>query len=133
MRRSVFTPVFPLALGALALAGCEDGPNQTFQPAPANAASVYNSEGQQDAGAVDPGSQGFDAGSSGTNAVNICTPAEQNAAWSTAFLKPMMLPFEMGGLDLSTGGTFAPFTIEMAEHGVTNGANGFDVAEALPG
>lgn len=102
-------------------AGCEDGPNQTFSPAPPGAANLWNNGGT-DASYNDPATQDFDAGGGGTNAVNICTAAQQSAAWSTAFLAPIVPPFSAGGMDLSTGGTFSAFTIEMAEHGVTASA-----------
>ena len=122
MRRSVFllSPVLPRALGGLALVGCEDGPQQTFSPAPANAASIYNNSG--DASTSDPASQQFDASSGGTNAVNICTPAEQIAQWTIAFSAPIVPPFQGGGADLSVGNTFANYTIEDAEHGATIGS-----------
>jgi hypothetical protein len=109
--------VLPLALSGLALVGCEDGPQQTFSPAPANAASIYNNS--PDASTSDPGSQQFDASSGGNNAVNICTPAQQTAQWSKAFLEPIVPPFQVGGMDLSVGGTFDDFTIEDAEQGIS--------------
>jgi hypothetical protein len=123
MRNAVLNRI---ALGSAVLAsvsilvGCEDGPNQTFVPATPGAENKWNNGGPT-ATTSDPGSQSFGAGGGGTNAVNICTAAEQQTAWLPAFDAAIVPPFSMGGLDLSTNGTFDPFTIEMAERGVTSG------------
>jgi hypothetical protein len=109
MRRSVLASV--ALLSAFLTTGCEDGPNQSFSPAPAGAAGNWNNAGP-DASWNDPGSQAYDAGGGGTNAVNVCTAPQQNAAWSKAFQAPIMPPFQVAGIDLSAGGTFAPVTIE---------------------
>ena len=121
MRTSKIAAVSVLvgAAGVLgSIAGCEDGPSQTYAPTP-GAGQFWNNG--DDASTTDPGSRDFDAGGGGTNAVNICTAAEQNAAWTKAFNAPIIPPFSVGGIDLSTGGTFNPFTIEMAQRGVTTG------------
>src|ERR1700722_14079977 len=117
MRRSaiaVLTLALPLAAVA---AGCEDGPNQTFSPAPPGAGNYWNNAGA-DASTSDPGMQGFDAGGGGTNKVNICSAAQQQAAWSKAFADPLIPPFTVAGVDLSAGGTFNPVTIEDVEQGL---------------
>jgi hypothetical protein len=116
MRRSVLTSV---ALLSAFLAGCEDGPNQTYSPAPAGAAATWNGGGP-DASYNDPGTQTYDAGGGGTNAVNVCNAAEQNVQWSTAFTAPIVPPFGVGGIDLSAAGTFNAVTIE----NVINGTGG---------
>jgi hypothetical protein len=118
MRRSVLTSV---ALLSVFLAGCEDGPNQTFSPAPAGAASSWNSAGP-DASYSDPGTQTYEAGGGGTNAVNVCNAAEQNVQWSKAFTAPIVPPFGVGGIDLSAGGTFGPVTIEDVINGTAGQA-----------
>src|SRR5271163_1865172 len=107
MRRSVLT--IAVILSAF-LAGCEDGPNQSYSPAPAGAAGNWNNGGP-DASYADPGTQAYDAGGGGTNSVNVCTAPQQNAAWSKAFQAPILPPFGVAGIDLSAGGTFAPVTI----------------------
>jgi hypothetical protein len=116
MRRSVLTSV---ALLSAFLAGCEDGPNQTYSPAPNGAAGNWNNAGP-DASYNDPGSQNYDSGGGGTNSVNVCTAPQQAVQWATAFNAPMLPPFGVGGIDLSAGGTFAPVTIE----DVINGTGG---------
>ena len=95
--------------------GCEDGPNQTG-PAPSGAAVNWNNGGP-DAAISDPGMQAFDAGGGGTNAVNVCSAPQQNAAWAKAFAAPVVPPFQMGGVDLSNGGTFLPVKLEDVIHG----------------
>ena len=114
MRRSVLTSV--ALLSAFLTTGCEDGPNQTYSPAPGGAAGSWNNGGP-DASYNDPGTQGYDSGGGGTNAVNVCTAAQQNTAWSKAFQAPIQPPFGVAGIDLSAGGTFNPVTIEDVLHG----------------
>jgi hypothetical protein len=98
--------------------GCEDGPNQTYNPAPAGAGDLWNNGGNA-ATTNDPGAQGYDAGGGGgTNSVNICTAAEVVAANTQSFNSPIKPPFSIGGMDISVNNTFAPFTIEMAQKGV---------------
>src|ERR1700722_3883057 len=116
MRRSVLTSV---ALLSAFLAGCEDGPNQTYKPAPSGAAGNWNNAGP-DASTSDPGSQNFDSGGGGTNSVNVCSAPEQAVQWATAFTAPMLPPFGIAGIDMSAKGTFAAVTIEDA----INGLNG---------
>jgi hypothetical protein len=119
MRRSVLTSV---ALLSAFLAGCEDGPNQTYSPAPAGAAGNWNNAGP-DASYTGNGTEGYDASSGGTNTINVCTAPEQTLAWTGpqgAFTKPIKPPFQFGGIDLSSGGTFAPVVLE----DIINGTNG---------
>jgi hypothetical protein len=116
MRRSVLTGIAMLSVAGFT-AGCEDGPDQPYSPAPANAAQNWNNAGA-DASTSDPGSQGFDAGGGGTNAINVCNAAQQNAAWTTAFSAPILPPFGMGGIDLSAKNTFANVTIDDVIHGL---------------
>jgi hypothetical protein len=120
MRRSVLTGIALLAAGFSAV-GCEDGPNQTYNPAPSGAAGSWNNAGP-DASTSDPGAQGFDGGGGGggTNAVNICTAAQQSAAWAKVFAADIKPPFSIGGVDLSAGNTFGSVRIEDLLHG-TNG------------
>jgi hypothetical protein len=74
MRRSVLTSV---ALLSAFLAGCEDGPNQTYSPAPAGAAGNWNNAGPRRL-LQRSRQQNYDAGGGGTNSVNVCTAPQQN-------------------------------------------------------
>ena len=117
MRRSVLSRIALVvaAPAAFAIAGCEDGPNQPYGPAPNGAGSIWNNGGGV---TNDPGMQGFNAGGGGTNAVNICTAAQQQAQWSMAFQAPLIPPFGAAGIDLSAKGTFNTVTIEQIEKGL---------------
>ena len=116
MRRSALSRIaFLLAApAAFAIAGCEDGPNQPYGPAPPGAGGWNNGGGSWN----DPGMQGFTSGGGGTNAVNICTAAQQQVQWSKAFTAPLTPPFGAAGIDLSAGGTFNAVTIEDIEKGL---------------
>jgi hypothetical protein len=118
-KSSVLTGIALLTAAGFSGIGCEDGPNQPFSPAPAGAAGVWNNGGS-DASTSSNGSQGFDAGGGGTNSVNICTAAEQQAQWSKAFTSPLVPPFGAAGIDLSAGGTFNTVHIEDIEKGLNN-------------
>jgi hypothetical protein len=117
MRRSVLSRIALVvaAPAAFAVIGCEDGPNQPYSPAPTGAGSIWNNGGGT---TNDPGMQGLNSGGGGTNAVNICTAAQQQQAWSKAFTSPLIPPFTAAGIDLSAGGTFNPVTIEDIEKGL---------------
>jgi hypothetical protein len=118
MRRSVLTGIaLTIAPVAFSAVGCEDGPNQTYSPAPSTAAGSWNNGGA-DASTSDPGTQGFGAGGGGTNAVNVCTASQQQTAWSKAFTSPLVPPFQAAGIDLSAGGTFQTVTIEDVTKGL---------------
>jgi len=122
MRRSALKAialVVAVAPTAYGLTGCEDGPNQTSSPAPSGAGGLWNGAGS-DASTSNPGTQDYDAGGGGTNAVNVCNAAEQATAWGKAFSADIKPPFSIGGTDLTVGNTFGPVTIEDLIHG-TNG------------
>jgi hypothetical protein len=119
MRRSALKAialVVAVAPTAYGLAGCEDGPNQPYSPSQGTASN----NGGPDASTSNPGTQDFDAGGGGTNAVNVCNAAEQAAQWGKAFSADIKPPFSIGGLDLTVGNTFGTVTIEDLIHG-TNG------------
>lgn len=117
MRRSVLTGIALLSAAGMTGIACEDGPAQPFSAAPAGAAGLWNNAGA-DASTSSNGAQSFDAGGGGTNAVNICTAAEQQAQWSKAFTAPLVPPFGAAGIDLSAKGTFNTVTIEDIEQGL---------------
>jgi hypothetical protein len=95
--------VLPFAVGS-----CEDGPNQTYSPAPPNAGSIWNGSpgqgGLGDGGAfVPPATQGYDASVGGTNANDLCTPITEKAVWGTLFQEPIAPPGLAGGIDMAGG------------------------------
>ena len=110
MRRSflyLLVPVVPFAV-----AGCEDGPDQTFSPA---TGSAWNSGGTQ--AAADDAGTPLDGGFGGSNKQQICSGQELQAQWSGMVQDPIMPPRFMGGLDLAGGDKFPGLTVEQAEQG----------------
>jgi hypothetical protein len=84
---SLATLAAPVVMGA-GLTACEDGPNQTFSPAPPNAGNFWNN-GNPDA-SVGNGIQNFDAANS-TNItpLNLCSPDEQRDKWAEMLQQPL--------------------------------------------
>jgi hypothetical protein len=123
MRRSILASVrgrFAIpsiaAASSLALAACEDGPAQTFNPAPPNAGGYWN--GQPDAAAVvDPAVKGFgdNTQGTGTNKQELCDAATKAKVWARMVQQPILPPSKAGGLDIAGGSTWAGLTIEQAE------------------
>jgi hypothetical protein len=99
--------VVAVVAASYGLAGCEDGPNQTYTPAPPNAAEAWNGPSANGIpeGATLSGSakQGYDAGFGGTNANTLCTADQEKAIWSKAFKQPIQLPGLAAGLDIAGG------------------------------
>jgi len=90
------------------LAACEDGPNQTYSPAPGGAAGVWNgppgSGGLPDGGTFSgTGNEGYDASFGGTNANVTCTPAQAKATWTGLFQENIQIPGLAGGIDIAGG------------------------------
>jgi hypothetical protein len=101
MHRSVTLVAMVVVLAGVA---CEDGPDQTFSPAPPNAASIWNGA---DAGPiVGISSQSFDASTSGgQNANTRCNAVTAKNTWSKYFSEPIAPPGLGGGLDIAGGPT----------------------------
>jgi hypothetical protein len=97
----------------LALAGCEDGPNQVYQPSPPNAGNVWN-DGMPDGGVVDPVTQDFTGIEGGNNKQEICTGDQKAMRWAAMVMEPMVPPTTGAGLDISGMG-WKGLTIEQAE------------------
>ena len=119
MRRSIAT-VIPL-VAALAGAACEDGPSQTFAPAPTGAGTIWNGTPggggiPSEAGTfVSKATQTFgaDANAGGQNANQTLTAVQEKAIWTKLFSAPMQPPGLAGGLDIAGGAT-------------GNGSSGYD-------
>ena len=83
-------------------------PNQTYSPAPAGAATVFNgspgSGGLGDGGAAVPtATEGFDASFGGQNANDLCTATQEKAIWTKLFQEPIQIPGLAGGIDIAGG------------------------------
>lgn len=99
-------------LSCFGLVACEDGPNQTFTPAPPNAA---NSNDGQTPPYVDPTPQGFGVQGGGNNQMQICTGSQEAARWKIMDTLPIVPPTGGAGLDMSGGMSWAGLTIQAAE------------------
>ena len=111
MRRSVATTVLcivpAIVAGAVILAGCEDGPNQTFAPAQG---TLFNN-GDVD-GSVDPVSAALDGGYPGQTALQICTADVKRQRWSQMLNEVIVPPALYGGLDLRGCGATKPSDLD---------------------
>jgi hypothetical protein len=99
-----------------AMVGCEDGPDQPFQPASDNAASNWNNGVA--GGYSDPSKQGYSqdgSASVGTNKQEICNAETKAARWKVLVKKPLEPPRKGGNIDLAGDDTWKGITIEEAE------------------
>src|SRR5438445_2313187 len=103
-------------LSGLALCACEDGPNQTFKPAPAGAGSAWGvvpSDGYAEAVNKD-----FNPVSGSKNSNELCTPIEKHAKWAWKVTQPIT-PAGVGGINILGGTpentTYAGMTVDQAE------------------
>jgi hypothetical protein len=114
MRRHVPFFMAPVvALAALLNTGCEDGPNQTYSPAPANAGNIWNGPagtgGLGDGGSfVGSSTEGYDAGFGGTNLNQLCTATTEKTVWTELFSQNIAVPGVAGGIDIAGGYSTAP-------------------------
>ncbi len=119
MRRSIVSlPVLSsfLAVAALGLTACEDGPNQTYNPAPPGAGDLLNNGNTP--GTFDPTKAGFELpdAAAGTNKQILCDGPTTQKTWAAAFEKPIVPPHSAGGIDIAGGETWQGLTIEDAEN-----------------
>jgi hypothetical protein len=98
MRRSVATilcVVPALVAGGIILAGCEDGPNQTFTPA---SGTLFNN-GEVD-GAAGVVEASLEASYPSVNVLEPCTPAFKRARWAKMLTEAIAPPLDVAGLCL---------------------------------
>ncbi len=113
MRRSlVFASLIP---AALILAGCEDGPNDTYSPANANAGNVWNNGDTPPA--FDDAGTSLQQSFGGHSKTEICSGAELQDQWARMVNQPIVPPYHMAGVDIS-GINFDVLTVEQAENGI---------------
>lgn len=82
------------------LSGCEDGPTQTFKPAPNGAASKWN-DGQSPAITNANVNQGFAIDTSGTNLQELCTAQQKRDRWMNIFTQPIQPPKMGAGINMA--------------------------------
>ncbi len=114
-------PVLLLALSVGAVTACEDGPYQTFKPAPSGAGQLWN-DGNTPIPTDNSPTQSFQTDfAGGTNKQVICTGEERKARWAKMVTQPIIPPTQAAGIDGVGGPTWAGLTIEQAEtSGITD-------------
>ena len=85
-----------LALSAMGLGACEDGPTQVYDPSPEGAGDRWN-DGKT-GGTVDPAKAGFNADVGGGSKQEICTGSEKSKRWSKMIGEDIKPPRFMAGL-----------------------------------
>ncbi len=113
MRRSFV--LLMTAVPVLCLAACEDGPNQTINPAPPNAGNIWNNGDTPYT--VDEAGTSFEASYGGSSKTEICSGAELQSQWARMVEQPIAPPYKFAGIDIS-GINFDVLTIEQAELGI---------------
>jgi hypothetical protein len=112
-RLAYATSVAVASFAALSLCGCEDGPTQTYSPAPGGAGSNWN--GGSGPSWVDNGQKDYSQKQTGQNKQQLCTGAEKAKMWGWALTQDIVPPSGGGGLDLSGGASWQGLTVEQAE------------------
>ena len=124
MRRSFKALSIIVAVaGVTGLAGCEDGPSQTFSVAPAGAGQLWNN-GNTPA-AVTDASASFLTNYGGTSKTEICSGAELQSQWARMVAQPIAPPYFMAGVNIA-GINYQSLTVDQAENGIVGdgGATG---------
>ena len=98
---------------SFALAACEDGPNQPFNPSPPNAGDNWNNGHTPPS--VDDAGQPYQNTVGGTNKQEICTGDKKAMVWANMVLQPIVPPTTAAGIDMTGGPTWKGITIEQAE------------------
>ena len=116
MRKALIALV---ATSLTAVVGCEDGPNQTYQPAPDGAGRRWN-DGRTGGISDDGGTQGFVTDqNAGANAQELCSGPKRAARWSKMVTEPIVPPGRVAGVDgfgnSDTVKTWTGLTIAKAE------------------
>ena len=101
------------------LSGCEDGPTQTFKPAPNGAANQWN-DGKTPPITGANINQGYTVTETGTNLQEICDGPTKKARWAAAFMGPIVPPkigalINMAGVDAQGNDTWQGITVTEAE------------------
>jgi hypothetical protein len=87
----------PLIPVVFLLAGCEDGPNQTYAPSPPNA--LWNN-GDTPA-AIDDAGTSFGQTYGGSSKTEICSGAELQDQWQRMVNQPNYPPYKIDGVDIT--------------------------------
>lgn len=112
MRRtwSCLASAVGLAIGS---AGCEDGPTQTFAPAPPEAGGHWN-DGTSPPSTI-AAAQNFDAGYPTTGKTTLCSTDLKRQRWSWMLNQPIKPPRFYAGVDMAADDLWHGLSIEQAE------------------
>jgi hypothetical protein len=105
--------IFYCVIAAVSLVGCEDGPDQVYNPSPAGAGDRWNNG--KTPGAVDPAKNGFADNFGGTSKLEICSGAEKQQRWAKMVNEPLKPPRFLAGLDVAGGDQWPGLLFEDAE------------------
>ncbi len=111
MRRS--TILLIAALSSFSLVGCEDGPNQTYSPAPAGAGDLFN-DGKTGP-SIDPGKADLGASFPGKSRQEVCSSEEKRAVWARMLSAPIEPPRKYAQIDMAGSDNWEGLTVEAAE------------------
>jgi hypothetical protein len=109
--RKVWLVVAPFVFAASV--GCEDGPNQPFQPSPSGAGDQWNNGDSPPASAS--GGQTFDMGYPTTGATTVCSADLKRQRWGWMLQQPMIPPTTYAGLNMAKDDLWHGLKIEDAE------------------
>ena len=107
MRRSL------LFFAVVALAACEDGPTQTFNPAADGAGGRWNDG--RGAGSSDPATQGFNSDIGGGTKQEICPGPTKKAKWAAMLSAPIVPPRKGANIDMAGSDKWEGLTLDQAE------------------
>jgi hypothetical protein len=123
--------VLPALLGSFAAIGCEDGPNDPYTPASADAGSIWNGQGGGPVAVAD-GGQGLDAAYPTANAVSLCSTDLKRQRWAWMLEQPIVPPRMYAGIDLAGGDNWSGLTIEQAELAPTSPTGPGGLCQSTP-
>lgn len=95
------------------LTGCEDGPNQTYNPSPAGAAGSWN---YPDAAILAPqATQQFDAGYPTNSKTSLCSTDLKRQRWAWMLTQPLKPPRQYAGIDMAKSDLWEGLKIDEME------------------
>lgn len=104
-----FAPLFAVAL----IAGCDDGPNQPYTPAPEGSGGKWNNGDTP--GATLGGGQGFDTSYPTAGKTTLCSTDLKRQRWGWMLQQPIIPPRFYAGIDMAKSDLWEGLTIENAE------------------
>jgi hypothetical protein len=101
------------AIAAVGLIGCEDGPDQVYNPSPNGAGDRWNNGNSP--GSVDIAKNGYNDTFGGTSKLEICSGEQKAKVWAKMVNEPIKPPRYLAGLDVAGGDLWPGLLFEDAE------------------